>query len=81
MFNGTILHNQPVDWRVPIATGLLAGGATLLEKIAPEMTVIIAWTGLITILLTRVDPKVPSITESVLGWWESTRPPPNTGTI
>jgi len=70
MVNQSVLHNEPVDWRVPIATGLLAGAASLLERVLPQATVIIAWTGLITVLITRVDPKIPSITESVIAWWD-----------
>lgn len=81
MMNQSILHNEPVDWRVPIATGLLAGAASLLERVLPEAVVIIAWTGLITILITRVDPRIPSITESIIGWWDETNAPTMTGGI
>ena len=69
--NETVLHGQPVDWRVPIATALAAIGFSLAEKAAPEPTVILAYTVLITVLLTRTKPSVPSPTESLLQWWDT----------
>lgn len=70
--NQTIFHKQPMDWRVPIATGLAAVGFNLAEKVWPEGIDILAWTVLMTVLLTRTDPKIPSPTESALKWWDST---------
>lgn len=70
--NETIFHGQPMDWRVPIATGLAAVGFSLSERVWPEGTEILAWTALLTVLLTRTNPKVPSPTESALTWWDST---------
>lgn len=68
--NASVFHDKPVDWRVPIATGfaaLLFSGA---ERIWSKGAVLMAWTGLVAVCLTRVDPGTPSPTESVLSWWE-----------
>jgi hypothetical protein len=70
--NRTIFHGQPVDWRVPIATGLAAIGFSLAERVWPEGAEFLAYTALLTVLITRTDPKVPSPTESALAWWDTT---------
>lgn len=67
--NGTIFHGQPMDWRVPIATGLSAIGFSLAERVWPQGAEILAWTALVTLLLTRVNPKVPSPAESAVTWF------------
>ena len=67
--NENILHNQPFNWRIPIAAGLLAGVTTLLDKAAPPLGTGLAWLALATVLLTRVNPAVPSPTESLASWW------------
>lgn len=71
--NGTVFHAQPMDWRVPIATGLAAVGFSLAERVWPEGAVILAWTSIVTVLLTRTNPNVPSPTESALSWWNATQ--------
>lgn len=68
--NQTVFHNQPMDWRVPIATGLAAIGFSLAEKAWPQGAEILAWTALVTVLVTRINPKVPSPAESALAWWK-----------
>lgn len=68
--NQTLLNGQPLDWRVVIATGGAAMVFALVEKASPELAVGLAYIGLVTILLARVDPKVPSPAESALKWWE-----------
>lgn len=68
--NQSVFHDKPVDWRVPIATGLAAMGFSLAERAAPELAVILAWTTLLTVLLTRMNPDVPSPVESALVWWK-----------
>lgn len=70
IINRTVFSGQPMDWRVPIATGLTAVGYSLAEKVWPNGAQILAWTTLATILLTRTDPKVPSPTENALSWWQ-----------
>jgi hypothetical protein len=68
--NQTVFNAQPMDWRVPIATGLAAIGFSLLERPAPELAVILAWTTFLTVLLTRTNPNVPSPVESAANWWK-----------
>lgn len=67
--NQSVFNRQLVNWRVPVATGLAAGAFALAEKGAPALAEILAWTMLLTVLLTRVDPKIPSPAESALTWW------------
>lgn len=67
--NKSIFHDEPMDWRIPAATGLAAIGFSLGERVWPDVMSILAWTSLITVLLTRIDPKVPSPIESALSWW------------
>ncbi len=68
--NQSVFHGKPVDWRVPIATGLAAIGFSLVERAAPELAVILAWTTFLTVLLSRTDPNVPSPVESAVEWWK-----------
>lgn len=67
--NQTVVNGQPVDWRIPIATGIAAGMFTLAEKGWEEGAVMLSWLALVTILFVRVNPKVPSPTESFVAWW------------
>lgn len=71
MMNQTILNNKPIDWRVPIATGFLAGAFALMEKGNAKLATGVAWIALLTVLIARVDPKVPSPAESLLKYWNS----------
>jgi hypothetical protein len=68
--NQTVFNGRPMDWRVPIATGLAAVGFSLVERPAPELAVILAWTVFLTVLLTRTQPNVPSPVESAVAWWK-----------
>lgn len=68
--NQTLLNGQPLDWRVVVATGGAALLFGLVEKASPELAVGLAYIGLVTVLLVRVDPKTPSPAESALKWWE-----------
>lgn len=68
--NQTVFHGQPMDWRVPIATGLAAIGFSLAEKVSPDLAVILAWTAFATVMLTRTNPSVPSPVESAVDWWK-----------
>lgn len=67
--NQTIFHDEPMDWRVPVATGLAAMGFSMAEKAWPKGAVMLAWTVFGTVLLTRVKPDVPSPVESAIDWW------------
>ena len=71
MLNQTILNGKPIDWRVPIATGFMAGAFALLEKGNAKFATGVAWTALLTVLLARVNPKVPSPAETLLKYWNS----------
>ena len=68
--NQTVFHDQPMDWRVPVATGLAAIGFSLAERVWPKGAQILAWTGFMTVLLTRTQASVPSPVESALSWWD-----------
>jgi len=72
MVNQSLFNGRPIDLRVPIATGLTAVAFALIERPAPELAVGLAWLALVAVLLTRVDPRVPSPTESALKWWQGT---------
>lgn len=76
MINENVLHDQPVNWRVPVATGILAGVCALLEKASPALATGVVWIALATVLLTRVTPGVPSPTESFVTWWNASATPP-----
>jgi hypothetical protein len=67
--NQTVFHEQPLDWRIPIATGLAAIGFSLAERAFPQGAVILAWTAVISVLFTRFN-NVPSPTESALAWYD-----------
>lgn len=68
--NRTVFNDQPMDWRIPIATGLMAVGANLVERAAPELAEVLVWTALLAVLVTRVETGVPSPVESALAWWK-----------
>jgi len=67
--NNTVFHDQPMDWRVPIATGLAAIGFSLAERAWAQGAELLAWTALLTVLLSRTNPKVPSPVESAVAWY------------
>lgn len=69
--NNVVFHDQPMDWRVPIATGFLAIAFSLGERVWPQGAEILAWTGLLTVLLARTNPKVPSPVESAVAWYNN----------
>ena len=69
MVNQSILHAQPIDWRVPVATGVAAVAFSLLEHAAPTLAVGAAWIALVAVLLGRADGKTPSPSETLLAHW------------
>lgn len=69
--NESLIHNQPLSWRVVIGTGLLAGFLALLEQASAPLAKGLAYLALATVLLTRVNPAVPSPTESFVSWWNT----------
>ena len=72
MANTVLFNGKPFDWKVPIATGIAAGAFALAEKAWPKGAVALAWMALVTVLITRLDPKVPSPVETLNTWWKST---------
>lgn len=70
--NSVVFNQAAMDWRIPIAATMLAGGFYLFERAAgPKIAETFAWTLLVTTLITRVDPAVPSPVESAVRWWDS----------
>jgi hypothetical protein len=69
--NNVVFHGQPMDWRVPIATGFAAIGFSLAERAWGQGAEILAWTALLTVLLSRTNPKVPSPVESAVAWYNN----------
>ncbi len=69
MANQSVFNNKPVDWRVPVATGVAAAMFSLAERAWPQGARMLAWAALVSVLLTRLDPAVPSPVESALTWW------------
>jgi hypothetical protein len=69
--NAVVFNDAEMDWRIPVATTLLAGGFYLLERAAGDVAEVLAWTLVVTTLFTRVDPNVPSPVESAVTWWDS----------
>lgn len=73
MGNAVIVNDQPINWRVPIATGIAAGMFTLIEKLSEPLAVGIAYIALVTVLFVRVQPGVPAPVESFNTWWNQGR--------
>lgn len=71
LFNSMILNNRPFDPKVPIAVGIAAGAFALAEKGWPQGATALAWMAFVTVLITRVQPGVPSPVESLNTWWLS----------
>lgn len=71
--NRVLFHGQPMEWRIPVATGIAAGSFALLEKAWPRGAVALAWLALATVLLSRTDPAVPAPVETLNDWWTQKR--------
>lgn len=67
--NAVIVNGQPLDWRVPIATGIAAGMFALAEKGWEKGAVALSYVALITVLFVRTNPGVPAPVESFSAWW------------
>lgn len=78
--NTVVFNSEPMDWRIPVAATMLAGGFYLVERaIGADVAEVLAWTLLVTTLITRVDPNVPSPVESAVRWWDSNQKGPGAG--
>lgn len=69
MINRSVFNAKPVDWRIPVATALAVGLFSLAEKAVGAVAVGVAWSALAVVVLTRVDPSVPSPAESASIWF------------
>lgn len=72
--NQSLVNDHPIDWRVPIGTGLAALAFGGLESAAPSYSGIItkvAWIALITALFARIKSGVPSPMESFANWYNA----------
>lgn len=67
--NQSVVNNRPIDWRVPLATGVAAGVFSLAEKGWESGAVGLAWLALVTVVFARLQPGVPAPAESALQWW------------
>lgn len=67
--NQMLLHDKPFDPKIPIATGIAAGAFALAEKGWPSGATALAWMAFIAVMITRVNPSVPSPVESLAAWW------------
>lgn len=68
--NRTVFNEQPMDWRIPMATAIAAGMFALAERGWGDGATLLAWTALVAVIFTRVDPAVPAPAESALRWWQ-----------
>lgn len=66
--NAVILNEKPMDWRIPVATGLAAGMFALAEKAWPDGAVAVATVALVTVLFVRVDKTTKAPVETLLDW-------------
>lgn len=76
--NLVVFNEEPMDWRIPVATTMLAGGFYLLERVVGDMAEMLAWGLVLTTLFTRIDPGVPSPVESAVRWWDGNQKGPGT---
>ena len=76
MANAVVFNGQDMDWRIPVATTMLAGGLYLLERSLGDVAEVLAWTLVVTTLFTRIDPDIPSPAESAVAWWDSNQKAP-----
>ena len=70
LLNRSVFHDEPWDWRIPIATGISVGLFAALEKPFPKFAIALAWLAVMGVTLGRVDPKVPAPAESAMAWFD-----------
>lgn len=69
LVNQSVFNDEPLDWRVVIATGFLAAAFVPLENASPKAAKMLVWTAIVAVLFTRINDN-PSPTESFLTWWD-----------
>ncbi len=67
--NAVVVNGKPIDWRIPIATGVAAGMFSLAEQGWEKGAVALSYLALVTVLFVRLQPDVPSPVESFATWW------------
>jgi hypothetical protein len=67
--NRTVFNDEPMDWKVPIGTGIAAVLFAGMERAVGRTAVWVAYLALVTVTLARVDSSVPSPAESALRWF------------
>lgn len=70
VLNRNVFHDEPWDWRIPIATVISVGLFAALEKPFPKFAIALAWLAVAGVSLGRVDSTVPSPAESALSWFD-----------
>ncbi len=67
--NETLIGGKPLNWRIPVATGLAAGIFAFAERGWADGAVALAWLSLTAVVFVRIDPKTPAPAESFVTWW------------
>lgn len=67
--NRTVFNDEPMEWKVPIATALAAVLFAGAERAVGRGAVYVAYLALVTIVFARVDPAVPAPAETALKWF------------
>lgn len=57
--------------KVLVATGVVAGTLSILERPAPDLAIMLGWGIFFGMMVTRLNPEVPSPTERFITWWET----------
>lgn len=70
--NQVILNKRPVDWRIPIATGITAAMFAFLERVNERGAVAFAYLALTTVLFVRLG-NTPSPMESLVKFMNERR--------
>ncbi len=68
--NRSVFNDEPMDWRVPVATGVAAILFAGAERAVGRAAVFLAYAALVTVTFVRVDPKIPAPAESAQAWFE-----------
>ena len=66
--NKVILNGEPMDWRIPIATGISAAIFSLGDKLWPDLSKGLAYVALVSVLFVRLDSRTPAPVESLAKW-------------
>jgi len=71
--NAVVVHDKTLtsQTRVVVGGAIAAAGLTLAERALPGTARAVAWLTLVTVLLVRTDPAVPSPAESFKDWYNA----------